>query len=366
MRLNLHEPATGRNYVVPIEPVTTIDVIKLKLSSLYQLNYNLIRLIHGGRLLDKHLTAQQLGLQDGSALTLELSAPKPAPPGPAQSPLAEAQRLLGFYLSQPAELDRLLHDDPALFEAVGTESAENVARVLAQRQQAVAPPIVDARDSLLPGELSSDYQHGLEQRIAAERLHQLEQDTYEHYPELFVPTEMLFVHGRVGAAETEVFVDTGAQTTIMRREFAERANVMKNVDRRYAITVSGVGSQKALGRIWQLPLEMNGRLFLLSCTVLEDFAHDVLLGLDMMKRHRCVIDLHGFSLSFGTEAFTIPFISDHQLSQLRRKDGQQKVNALKQALMINDSTATSLLENAGFEYKKAMELGLELRRQRRI
>lgn len=368
MHLSVVEGARGRSFAVEVEPDTTVEVIKLKLSSAYQLNYNHIRLLFGGRVLDKALTVQQLGLQDNASLLLELLVPG-AVALPSRGQVApqriEAQRLLDFYLGNPAELDKLLQADPTLFEAVASESAERVAGLLAQRGQDFSS-LVDSRGSLLSADLNADYQRSLEERITAERLHQLEQDTYEHYPELFVPTEMLFISGRIGNIDTEIFVDTGAQTTIITKELAERTNVLKNVDRRYAITVSGVGTQKALGRIWQLPLALNGKFFVLTCTVLENFGYDILLGLDMMKRYRCTIDFSTFSISFGGEGFRIPFLTDHQLSQIRRRDSQQKVDSLRQALSINDSTAMSLLENAGFDYKKALELGMELRRQRRI
>lgn len=52
---------------------------------------------------------------------------------------------------------------------------------------------------------------------------------------------MLFIKGKVNHVEVDIFVDTGAQTTIMSREFAERAGLMKLVDTRFSNIVLGVG-----------------------------------------------------------------------------------------------------------------------------
>lgn len=52
---------------------------------------------------------------------------------------------------------------------------------------------------------------------------------------------MLFIKGKINHVESNIFVDTGAQTTIISKEFAEKANLLKNVDTRHSTTVLGVG-----------------------------------------------------------------------------------------------------------------------------
>lgn len=46
--------------------------------------------------------------------------------------------------------------------------------------------------------------------INNQRLDQLQSETYENYPELFVPTEMLFIAGKINHVDIDIFVDTGA------------------------------------------------------------------------------------------------------------------------------------------------------------
>ena len=52
---------------------------------------------------------------------------------------------------------------------------------------------------------------------------------------------MLYINGKVNHVDAFIFVDTGAQTTIISWKFAEKANLMKFVDTWYSTIVLGVG-----------------------------------------------------------------------------------------------------------------------------
>lgn len=52
---------------------------------------------------------------------------------------------------------------------------------------------------------------------------------------------MLYIHGKINHVDAVIFVDTGAQTTVISKKFAEKANLMKFVDKRYATMYKGVG-----------------------------------------------------------------------------------------------------------------------------
>lgn len=146
---------------------------------------------------------------------------------------------------------------------------------------------------------------------------------------------MLFIKGKINHHEIDIFVDTGAQTTIISREFAEKANLMQFVDKRYASLVLGVGQQTSLGRIWQLQLQVKDRFFVLSATVLQSFSHDMLLGLDMMKRHHCIIDLSKNILVFGSEGVYTTFYNEQQVHQMKIKEQEGGVKRIMEVLQVN-------------------------------
>ena len=192
-------------------------------------------------------------------------------------------------------------------------------------------------------------QKKIEQMIRERRLNELQNQTYEHHPELFVSTEMLYINASVNNTAVQVFVDTGAQTTVISRAFAERANLMKNVDARFKGLIKGVGEQTSLGRIWNFSLQINGKHFPVSAVVLEKFSHEILLGLDAMKRHKVIINLGDMTMGFPAQEIVQPFLKDHEIIKIPLTEFSKKVQNVMQALGVDNKTASMLLKKNGYD-----------------
>jgi len=95
---------------------------------------------------------------------------------------------------------------------------------------------------------------------------------------------------------------------------ARACGVMRLLDTRYAGMARGVGEQKILGRVHALSIRLGGAHLPCSVSVMEqDHGPAFILGLDMLRRHRCCIDLGADCLAVGTTGEKVPFLPESEL-----------------------------------------------------
>ena len=96
---------------------------------------------------------------------------------------------------------------------------------------------------------------------------------------------------------------------------AESIGILKFLDKRYAGMAIGVGTSKILGRVHAANMEILGKNFVCSFTVLEDNKVDLLFGLDNLKRHQCSIDLVQNMLHMRNGDISVPFLSEGEIKK---------------------------------------------------
>lgn len=144
---------------------------------------------------------------------------------------------------------------------------------------------------------------------------------------------MLYIELHVNNHPVKAFVDSGAQATILSTKCARACGVDNLIDERWGGMAKGVGTAKILGRIHRADVTITydqindektegvqSESLPCSFTVMEDSGVDMLLGLDMLKRYQCSVDLKRNRLVFAMGQ-SVPFLPESQLPQ-EAKDGQ--------------------------------------------
>merc|ERR1719204_1799817 len=257
-------------------------------------------------------------LRGGSSGGAGPSQPRPQPQVRNEDDPAWIREMLS---ANPDQLAQLKQNNPPLAEAYASGSLEEFAKVLKKQQDARKE-----RDALRIRMMNADPFDLEAQRMIAQEIEQKNIDqnmelAMEASPESFGSVIMLYINCVVNGHKIKAFVDSGAQATIMSQKAAERCNIMRLVDRRWAGITKGVGTQKILGRVHMAQLQIKDDFLSTSFSILEEQPMDMLLGLDMLKRHQCSIDLKNNLLVIGSTGSTTPFLAEGDLPDCARLSG---------------------------------------------
>lgn len=98
-----------------------------------------------------------------------------------------------------------------------------------------------------------------------------------------------------------MLVDTGAQSSVLSMPLVRQLGLTNRVDRRYQGVAAGVGRAKISGSIRNVSAHLgNGHVeFLMDFIVLEVQDPLVILGLDQMRKYKCLVDMEREKLIFG-------------------------------------------------------------------
>ncbi|KAL3418255.1 aspartyl protease [Phlyctema vagabunda] len=283
-------------------------------------------LYHNGQLLSddsKSMEALQIG--DGEMLALHVrdmarsqpprqppptARPQPQPRGEGGDPDPEVIRLQ--LLGNPAMRQEALRQRPELAAAI--DSPERFAQLLRQMQNQEREEQIRRRQhiaDLNADPFDIDAQTRIAEMIREERVQENLQNAIEHNPEVFGRVHMLYIDVEVNGHKVKAFVDSGAQATIMSPSCAETCGIMRLVDKRFAGIARGVGTAAILGRVHSAQIRIGSMFLPCSFTVMEGKDVDLLLGLDMLKRHQACIDLSKDKLII--QGVEVPFLGEAEI-----------------------------------------------------
>jgi DNA damage-inducible protein 1 len=377
MSLNITLVATdGRCETLPLPSTTTVQELLDWSKALFGFPDNaVVTLRKEGTPMTATATLEQAGVQDGDMLAAEALVPRPAaaarpPPPPAAGGGLDFSSLLATApaaaaSSQPPapvyyegmSLDDAMHYNPHPHTFISLlKSKEHLFRELNYHNpllvkklegQSIEASVTIWRDELVKGGIKAafrastafhheqDMQKRLEsnpedadaktfykERKSKAIVQEQYQQMMQEYPESFGNVLMLYIQAKINGHSIQAFCDSGAQMTIMSKRVALECGLEEYIDTRFAGMAVGVGTGKILGKIHMVQLQIGDLYYPCSVSVMDDAASGkempFLLGLDMMKRHLCQIDLENHVLKFRLapgKYMETPFLHEHDLSQ---------------------------------------------------
>ncbi|XP_021483932.1 protein DDI1 homolog 1 [Meriones unguiculatus] len=216
-------------------------------------------------------------------------------------------------LSNPHDLSLLKERNPALAEALLSGNLETFSQVLMEQQRERALREQEMFRLYSADPFDQEAQAKIEEEIRQQNIEENMNIAMEEAPESFGQVAMLYINCKVNGHPLKAFVDSGAQMTIMSQACAVRCNIMRLMDQRWSGVAKGVGTQKIMGRVHLAQIQIEGDFLQCSFSILEEQPMDILLGLDMLRRHQCSIDLKKNVLVIGTTGTQTPFLPEGEL-----------------------------------------------------
>lgn len=218
---------------------------------------------------------------------------------------------------------------------------------------------------LMQDEFSEEGQRYIAEQIRRQNIEENFRMAQEYIPETFFINNLLWIKLKINGVPVLGIVDSGCQSSaVVSLNIIKKCNLLNLVDKRYFGAASGIGGMSnIIGKIHSTSISVNEHLFEIPIQVLDGNDSTVLIGLDMLKRNQCVIDLQKNVLRFGDGTET-PFLSEAEAQRERDLfDEQMAIYNSSQsmetetvpAVFVADSEKLSELISMGFEEGRARE-----------
>ncbi|KAL4554656.1 hypothetical protein LXL04_037255 [Taraxacum kok-saghyz] len=333
------------------------------------------QLLYNGKEMGNAETLSRLGVTDGD-LVMMVSTPSSSssrgssnevslnPDGSAVDAAAFQQQVR----NNSNLMTQLFQSDPELAQAVLSNDLNKLQDLLRMRhrQRSEMRRQQEEEMALLYADpFDVEAQKKIEAAIRQKGIDENWAAALEHNPEAFARVVMLYVDMEVNGVPLKAFVDSGAQSTIISKSCAERLGLLRLLDNRYKGIAHGVGQSEILGRIHVAPIKIGSIFYPCSFLVLDSPNMEFLFGLDMLRKHQCIIDLKDNVLRVGGGEVAVPFLQEKDIPN-RFLDEERQLKEASSSGDISGSqpappTQSGPAPGAEFEAKivKLVELGFD-------
>ncbi|CAA2981754.1 DNA damage-inducible 1 [Olea europaea subsp. europaea] len=301
----------------------TVENLKVLLEVETQVPLQQQQLLFNGKEMSNSEKLGALGVTDGDLVMMVSNAsssgarasPNEAgfnPDGSAMNPSALQQQLR----NDSNVMAQLFQSDPELAQAILGNDLNRLQDILRSRnrQRGELRRQQEEEMALLHADpFDVEAQKKIEAAIRQKGIDENWAAALEYNPEAFARVVMLYVDMEVNSVPLKAFVDSGAQSTIISKSCAERCGLLRLLDTRYRGIAQGVGQTEIIGRIHVAPIKIGNNFYPCTFTVLDSPNMEFLFGLDMLRKHQCIIDLNENVLRVGGGEVSVPFLAEKDI-----------------------------------------------------
>ncbi|KAI3889214.1 hypothetical protein MKX03_006446 [Papaver bracteatum] len=364
-----------------VDPEESVENLKALLEVETRVPLQQQQLLFNGNELNNSSKLSSFNVKDGELLVMKVATAAPSrvanndlninPDGSCVNPGAFQQHVC----SDSNMMTRLLQTDPELAQVIlgnDLNKLQNVMRDRHQQRSHLRRQQEEELALLNADPFDVEAQKRIEAAIRQKGIDENWEAAIEHNPEAFARVVMLYVNMEVNGVPLKAFVDSGAQSTIISKSCAERCGLLRLLDRRYKGVAHGVGQAEILGRIHVAPIKIGDVFYPCSFMVLDAPNMEFLFGLDMLRKHQCMIDLKDNVLRVGGGEVSVPFLQEKDIPAQfldRQASDSDIVPETSGAKEVKDNMPTQgqssgtsqgdVTQTPGFEAKvtKLVELG---------
>ncbi|KHJ96298.1 UBA/TS-N domain protein [Oesophagostomum dentatum] len=210
-------------------------------------------------------------------------------PPKTTNPLRENARKIFDLMKNPAQRAHIYFKARPLVDQY-TKDPNDFEAFCKAYEKIIEDEVKKAR--LMADPTSAEGQRLIQEQIQMENINYSYAQALEHTPEAYIPVHMLYIKMEINGHPVKAFVDSGAQVSILSEACARRCELSHLIDKRFTGTARGVGGfQKFVGKIHSCQVKVEDRYFPCNFDVMADREMDLLLGLNILKRHQCNINL---------------------------------------------------------------------------
>ncbi|XP_025798790.1 DNA damage-inducible protein 1 isoform X1 [Panicum hallii] len=302
-----------------VDPDESVENLKALLEVETRVPLRQQQLHFNGKEMQNSEKLSTIGVQDGDLVMMLPSNERASqdvvklnPDGTAPNPQAFQQHVRG----DSQLMAQLLQNDPQLAQAIlgdDINELQNILRSRHQQRMELKRKQEEELALLYADPFDVEAQKKIEAAIRQKGIDENWEAAIEHNPEAFARVVMLYVDMEVNGVPLKAFVDSGAQSTIISKSCAERCGLLRLLDQRYRGVAVGVGQSEILGRIHVASIKIGHLFYHCSFTVLDAPNMEFLFGLDMLRKHQCMIDLKDNVLRVGGGEVSVPFLQEKDI-----------------------------------------------------